>query len=338
VAISADAIDRRRRRRRGCVILLAIAIRAAWAGQSALAAPPTPAQPAPAAEAPPVAPASTTIAGGGTTLRSVHINLPRSDSTFPGGAEADAINNNCLICHSAGMVLDQASLSRAAWQGEVEKMRNDFKAPFAAGDVPAMVDYLVNLKSVLAQSAGRQPDARHGAVIVAQGTTAGAPPCAQCHAFNGVSDASGAFPRLAGQSAHYLAGQLRDFASGVRASALMSPIARALSPDDVADVARASTRRFCRSKRPMPRSSSAARSSPRQGDPRDCIATIATDRAARASLRSSHTLPDNTPTTSPSPCRCGSWVSARTVPTRWRSSPRSSTTKKSRQLPPTTSR
>ena len=54
------------------------------------------------------------------------------------------------------------------------------------------------------QSAGRQPDTKHGAVIVAQGTAAGAPPCAQCHAFNGVSDASGAFPRLAGQSAYYL--------------------------------------------------------------------------------------------------------------------------------------
>jgi cytochrome c553 len=89
---------------------------------------------------------------------------------------------------------------------------------------------------VWAQSAARQPDAKHGAVIVAQGTAAGAPPCAQCHAFNGVSDASGAFPRLAGQSAYYLAGQLRDFASGVRASAIMSPIAKALSPDDVADV------------------------------------------------------------------------------------------------------
>jgi cytochrome c553 len=89
---------------------------------------------------------------------------------------------------------------------------------------------------VQAQSAGRQPDAKHGAVIVAQGTAAGAPPCAQCHAFNGVSDASGAFPRLAGQSAYYLGGQLRDFASGVRASAIMSPIAKALSPDDVADV------------------------------------------------------------------------------------------------------
>jgi cytochrome c553 len=90
---------------------------------------------------------------------------------------------------------------------------------------------------VQAQSAGRQPDAKHGAVIAAQGTAAGAPPCAQCHAFNGVSDASGAFPRLAGQSAYYLAEQLRDFASGVRASAIMSPIAKALSPDDVADMA-----------------------------------------------------------------------------------------------------
>jgi len=82
---------------------------------------------------------------------------------------------------------------------------------------------------VQAQSTGHQPDAKRGAVIAAQGTAAGAPPCAQCHAFNGVSDGSGAFPRLAGQSTYYLAGQLRDFASGVRASALMSPIAKALA-------------------------------------------------------------------------------------------------------------
>src|SRR5258708_26654432 len=235
IAISADAIAGGTIVAVG-IILLAIATQAGWAGQSALAAPPTPAQPAPAAEAPPVTPAPSIVVGGGTTLRSVHINLPRSDTTFPGGAEADAINNDCLMCHSAGMVLDQASLSRAAWQVEVDKMRNDFKAPFAAGDVPAILDYLVNLKSVMAQNAGRQPDVGHGAVIVAQGTAAGAPPCAQCHAFNGVSDASGAFPRLAGQSAFYLAGQLRDFASGVRASALMSPIAKALSPDHIDDV------------------------------------------------------------------------------------------------------
>lgn len=88
-----------------------------------------------------------------------------------------------------------------------------------------------------AQSQAHQPDPKHGAVIAAQGTPAGAPACAQCHAFNGGSDASGAFPRIAGQSAYYLSGQLRDFASGVRESAIMSPIGKALAPDDVADVA-----------------------------------------------------------------------------------------------------
>jgi len=223
MATSANAIARGAIVAMG-VILLAIATQARWAGQPALAA-----------EAPPVAPAPV-VAGGGVTLHSVATNFPRSDSTFPGGREADVINNDCLICHSAGMVLDQANLSRAAWQAEVEKMRDAFKAPFAAEDIPAIVDYLTNLKNVMSQNARRQPDAKHGAVIVAQGTAAGAPPCAQCHAFNGLSDASGAFPRLAGQSAFYLAGQLRDFASGVRASALMSPIAKALSPDDIADV------------------------------------------------------------------------------------------------------
>ena len=212
-------------------ILLAIATQAGWTGQSALAE-----------EAPPVAPAPSIVANGGVTLNSVDLNFPRSDRTFPGGAGADTINNACLICHSAGMVLTQPSLSRAGWQDVVRQMRTAFKAPFAAEDEPAIVDYLVNLNlgsvntPVAGQGLGRQPDTKHGAVIVAQGTAAGAPPCAQCHAFNGVSDASGAFPRLAGQSAYYLAAQLRDFASEVRANAIMSPIAKALSPDDIADV------------------------------------------------------------------------------------------------------
>jgi cytochrome c553 len=87
------------------------------------------------------------------------------------------------------------------------------------------------------QGGAHAPDVRHGAVIAAQGTAAGAPACAQCHAFNGVSDGSGAFPRIAGQSDHYLTRQLADFASGARANAVMSPIAKALTADDIADVA-----------------------------------------------------------------------------------------------------
>jgi cytochrome c5 len=67
---------------------------------------------------------------------------------FPGDAKADAINNNCLACHSAGMVLTQPVLSRAEWQSEVEKMRSTYKAPVEASDVPAIVDYLVALKDL----------------------------------------------------------------------------------------------------------------------------------------------------------------------------------------------
>jgi cytochrome c553 len=88
----------------------------------------------------------------------------------------------------------------------------------------------------LAQGSKRPADANHGAVIAAQGT-ATVPACAQCHAFTGASDSSGAFPRITGQSAYYLEKQLRDFASSVRANAIMSPIARSLSADDIADVA-----------------------------------------------------------------------------------------------------
>jgi cytochrome c553 len=65
------------------------------------------------------------------------------------------------------------------------------------------------------------------------------PPClvAQCHAFNGASDGSGAFPRISGQSAYYLTKQLKAFSSGDRANAVMGPIAKALSSDDIDDVA-----------------------------------------------------------------------------------------------------
>jgi cytochrome c553 len=82
-----------------------------------------------------------------------------------------------------------------------------------------------------------QPDIARGAAIAAQGVAAGAPACAQCHAYNGASDGSGAFPRITGQSAYYLAKQLRDYVSGVRTNAVMTPIAKALSSADVTDVA-----------------------------------------------------------------------------------------------------
>jgi hypothetical protein len=101
-------------------------------------------RPSLAAEGAPGTPS--TVTGAGVTLHSVSVEFPDSARMFPGDSNADAINNNCLACHSAGMVLTQPALSRAEWQSEVEKMRSTYKAPVEESDVPAIVDYLVALK------------------------------------------------------------------------------------------------------------------------------------------------------------------------------------------------
>jgi cytochrome c5 len=85
------------------------------------------------------------------TLKSVTVDLPANGRTFP-GAGADAINNNCLACHSAGMVLNQPALPAATWQAEINKMIATYKAPVAAEDVPAIVDYLARTKGVPAKT------------------------------------------------------------------------------------------------------------------------------------------------------------------------------------------
>jgi cytochrome c5 len=79
-------------------------------------------------------------------IKSTTVVLPPGDNMFPGGAAADAINNNCLACHSADMVLNQPALPKAAWEAEVHKMINVYRAPIDEADVPAIVGYLVSTK------------------------------------------------------------------------------------------------------------------------------------------------------------------------------------------------
>ena len=80
------------------------------------------------------------------SLKSVSVDLPPGDDMFPNGPDADAINNNCLACHSADMVLNQPALPKAQWQAEVDKMRTAYKAPIDPKDVGAILDYLVSVK------------------------------------------------------------------------------------------------------------------------------------------------------------------------------------------------
>jgi hypothetical protein len=81
-----------------------------------------------------------------TTLKSLKLDVPSSDAMFPAGSGSDAINNNCLACHSADHVLNQPSMSREAWQEVVNKMITAYKAPVSPDDAKAIVDYLVHTK------------------------------------------------------------------------------------------------------------------------------------------------------------------------------------------------
>jgi cytochrome c5 len=79
-------------------------------------------------------------------FKSVSVELPQGDRTFPGGPEAEAINNNCLVCHSAGMVLTQPKRSKAEWTETVNKMVHAYKAPIDETDMPAIIAYLASMK------------------------------------------------------------------------------------------------------------------------------------------------------------------------------------------------
>ena len=80
------------------------------------------------------------------TIKTTAVDLPAGDSLFPGGANAEAINQNCLACHSTDMVLNQPALPKATWEAEVHKMINTYKAPVDSADIAPIVDYLVQIK------------------------------------------------------------------------------------------------------------------------------------------------------------------------------------------------
>jgi cytochrome c5 len=80
------------------------------------------------------------------TLRSVNVELPAGDRSFPSGPGSEVVSNNCLACHSVEMVLSQPALSKAQWTSEVGKMRETYKAPIELADVSTIVSYLVSLK------------------------------------------------------------------------------------------------------------------------------------------------------------------------------------------------
>jgi mono/diheme cytochrome c family protein len=80
------------------------------------------------------------------TLKSVSVSLPDGDRDLPDGPGLAAVQGNCISCHTPGMILNQPAMAKAAWEAEVAKMRNVYKAPVDDKDVPDIVAYLTAVK------------------------------------------------------------------------------------------------------------------------------------------------------------------------------------------------
>jgi hypothetical protein len=76
----------------------------------------------------------------------VAVDLPTSETSFPAGKGAEIANAQCLICHSAGMVLHQPPLTLDEWAGEINKMRSSFGAPLPADEVRSLTRYLYRIR------------------------------------------------------------------------------------------------------------------------------------------------------------------------------------------------
>jgi mono/diheme cytochrome c family protein len=77
----------------------------------------------------------------------VSVELPASQISFPPGNGSVIANAQCLICHSAGMVLRQPPLTQDEWVGEINKMRNAFGAPLPADQVEPLAKYLQSISA-----------------------------------------------------------------------------------------------------------------------------------------------------------------------------------------------
>jgi DMSO/TMAO reductase YedYZ molybdopterin-dependent catalytic subunit len=84
----------------------------------------------------------------------VSVELPTNETPFPPGRGAAELTPQCLICHSADMVLHQPPLTPGEWVGEINKMRNAFGAPLPANQVEELVRYLCSINGRQCSSGG----------------------------------------------------------------------------------------------------------------------------------------------------------------------------------------
>ncbi len=73
------------------------------------------------------------------------VTLPEGEGFLPEryGVSSEAVNGNCLSCHSAAMITAQPRLTRVQWGETIAKMRNVYGAPIDPADDKAILDWLL---------------------------------------------------------------------------------------------------------------------------------------------------------------------------------------------------
>jgi len=70
------------------------------------------------------------------------IEVPYMAFPIKMGKGFDAVQANCLMCHSFGYIINQGRQSRAFWKGKIDKMIVHFKAPISKQDAKIIEEYL----------------------------------------------------------------------------------------------------------------------------------------------------------------------------------------------------
>jgi hypothetical protein len=76
------------------------------------------------------------------------IDLPPGDDVLPDRPNAEAVDRNCLLCHSTETILNQPALSRDVWKAEIDKMRTAFGAQISPDSDDAILAYLTTINGV----------------------------------------------------------------------------------------------------------------------------------------------------------------------------------------------
>lgn len=70
------------------------------------------------------------------------VEVPYISYEIKMGKGFDAVQANCLMCHSFGYIINQGPQSKEFWAKKVDKMIVHFKAPMTKEDVTTVTNYL----------------------------------------------------------------------------------------------------------------------------------------------------------------------------------------------------